>query len=90
MNLAFDQIMNHLSDLTKKELFINLKYHKYLADRKTMTISELEKAYKDYWKDFKFLDNFKDKVNKVKLNSSLIHHLQKKYKGVQQSLKDRI
>lgn len=90
VNLAFDQIMNHLSDLTKKELFINLKYHKYLQDRKTMTIAELELTYKDYWKEFKFLDSFKEKVNKVKLNSNLIQHLEKKYKSVHQSLKDRI
>lgn len=90
VKLSFDQIMNHLSDLTKKELFTNIQYAKYVKDKKTLNVGQLEKKYKDYWRDFKFLDNFRRKVNQVPLSSSLICHLQTKYKTVNQRLKNKI
>lgn len=90
VKISFDQIMNHLSDLTKKELFTNIQYVKYIEDKKTLNIGQLENKYKDYWSDFKFLDNFRDKVNKVALSSNLITHLQTKYKTVNERLKSKI
>lgn len=92
LNLGFDQIMNYLSDLTKKELFTNLVYVKYKEDKDQNGLEEeeLKKKYKEYWDDFVFLDKFRQKVNELPLSSPLIVHLENKYKVISKKLNKKL
>lgn len=87
----FDQIMNFLSDITRKELFTNLEYHKYLIDKKSgISTDKLEKKYSSYAADFKFLDSFRGRVNRLQINSTLMKHLETKYKTINKKLKNKL
>lgn len=91
VKLGFDQIMHYLSDLTKKEIFTNLQYESYLADRAAGTKEEaLRQKYIHHWEDFKFLNRFREKVNGLLLTPGLIHSLQAKYNTIKQRINSKL
>ena len=91
VKMNFEQIMNFLSDLTKKELFSNIIYDQYLKYRAMgQTDEELKSKYIMYWEDFKFLNNFRERVNSLVLNSALINTLEGKYAAIKQKVDSKL
>lgn len=91
MKMSFDQIMNFLSDITRKEMFTNIEYCKYLEDKKQdLPLQELSNKYAGYIQDFSFLDSYKARVAAVSLSDSLLLHLEKKYLKVSNNLKNKL
>ena len=91
LRMSFDQIMNYLSDITRKEIFTNIEYAKYLEDKESgMDVEELRNKYVGFNQEFNFLDSFRKRVNSVKVTTALLVHLESKYKAVSSKLKNKL
>jgi hypothetical protein len=91
VKMGFEHIMNYLSELTKKEVFINELYEKYLTERKHgSTDEQLRPKYMMHWEDFRFLNNFRERVNSLPLNTALIESLENKYELVTQKFNSKL
>lgn len=91
VKMSFDQIMNFLSEMTKKEIFTNVFYEQYLRDvQRSETEEALKSKYRMYWEDFRFLNTFREKVNQVPVNSNLILHLENKYRLIKQKISSKM
>lgn len=91
LKMSFDQIMNFLTDLTKKELFTNIQYKMYLnAKQNGLAQEELNQRFKNYLKDFQFLDEFKEKVERLPLSSELVNQLEQKYRAMSKKLSKKL
>lgn len=91
LQMSFDQIMNFLSDITRKELFTNIEYEKYLEDKAAQVpLDVLSNKYAGYISDFLFLDSFRAKVSGIVLTDALLDHLKNKYQRVSESLNKKL
>lgn len=91
VKMSFEQIMNFLSDLTKKELFTNVFYEQYLKEKYNGEEEEaLRKRYLLYYEDFKFLNLYRERVNSLNVSSDLIVFLAKKYSDVKQKADSKL
>ena len=91
VKLGFDQIMNYLSDLSKKEVFTNVLYDAYLKQKeKGVSDETLRQTYIMHWEDFKFLNCFRERVNSLVLSASLIHTLQEKYNNIKKRINSKL
>ena len=89
--MRFDEIMNYLSEITKTELFMNIKYDSYLKDKKSgVPEMQLLKKYKENMPDFRFLDEFRVRVNGYKITGELIKSLETKYNVINKRLVNKL
>jgi hypothetical protein len=89
--MSFEQIMNFLSDLTKKELFTNVLYDTYLKEKaKGENEESLRNKYIMFYEDFKFLNFFRDRVNGMILGTTLILSLENKYEMVKKKIDSKL
>lgn len=91
VKMGFEHIMNYFSELTKKELFTNVLYGQYLAERnKGATDEQLRSKYMMHWEDFRFLNNFRERVNSLPVSKALIQSLENKYEAVTQKFNSKL
>ena len=67
--MSFDEIMNHMSDLTKREIFTCNLYTEYQGKKKTMSAQELRSKYAHFMDDFSFIETFKEKVKTIDISN---------------------
>jgi hypothetical protein len=91
VKMTFEQIMNFMSDLTKKEIFTNIQYDQYLAEIAAgRPEATLRSKYIKDWEDFKFLNCFRERVDSLPLNRILIDHLESKYASITQKVNSKL
>jgi hypothetical protein len=91
VKMGFEQIMNFMSDLTKKELFVNVAYSQYQLELSSgKTDEQLRSKYIKDWEDFKFLNCFRERVESLQLNGLLIQHLENKYTSITQKVNSKL
>lgn len=91
VKMTFEQIMNFMSDLTKKEIFSNVLYDQYLKARAAGHSEEsLRPKFMKEWEDFKFLNCFRERVESLPLNSALIEHLESKYASITSKVNSKL
>jgi hypothetical protein len=91
IKMGFEQIMNYMSDLTKKEIFTNVQYDQYLKEKAAgKTDESLKSKYMKDWEEFKFLNCFRERVGSLLLNSVLIEHLENKYAMITQKVNSKL
>jgi len=89
--MSFDEIMNHMSDLTKREIFTCNLYTEYKhAQKSGISPQQLSTKYGHFMEDFNFIENFKEKAKLIEISNQLVLHLETKYDLVSYKLKKRI
>jgi len=89
--MSFDEIMNHMSDLTKREIFTCNLYTEYKNEQKKgVSPQQLNTKYGHFMEDFNFIENFKEKAKLIEISNQLVLHLETKYDLVSYKLKKRI
>ena len=89
--MSFDEIMNYMTDLTKREFFTCTHYNEYRHVKETgISTQQLRTKYNCFWEDFMLLDNQKEKVKQIEISNQLILHLETKYQIQTHKLKKKI
>ena len=88
--MSFDEIMNYMSDFTKREIFTCSHYNEYRHVKENFSNQQLRTKYNCFWEDFMLLDSFKEKVQQVHISNQLLLDLETKYKINSHKLKNKL
>jgi hypothetical protein len=79
--MSFDEILNFMSDLTKKEIFTCTSFSEYVLEQRKgdHNKARLETKYAHFKSDFDFIQEFKERARQIEISNNLMAHLETKW-----------